>query len=150
MSVLRRLSFLYHRRRLVRELEEEMQFHAQQAGGQFGDLTRWRERSLDEWGWRALDELTQDIRYAVRGLRRQPAFAVTAFLLLALGVGANTAIFSVVRAAILSSLPVRDPSSLVQLGHYSPLENEFKPRHIRGIRGSFGLAVHLVVIVLQE
>ena len=114
---MRRLGFLIQRRRLERELEEEMQFHAEQAGRRFGNVTRWRERSLDEWGWRPLDELTQDIRYALRGLRRQPAFAATAFLLLALGVAANTAIFAVIRAAILSPLAARDPSSLVQLGH---------------------------------
>jgi hypothetical protein len=129
MFLLRRLRFLINRRRLERELEEEMQFHAEQAGRRFGNVTHWRERSLDEWGWRTLDELTQDIRYAVRGMRRQPAFAVTAFLLLALGVGANTAIFAVVRAAVLASLPVRAASSLVQLGYHDPYDNAFRPNH---------------------
>jgi predicted permease len=142
--MLRRLRYFLNRRRLERELEEEMQFHAEHTGNRFGDTTRWRERSIDEWGSRALDEAIQDVRYAARGIRRQPGFAVTAFLLLALGVGVNTAIFAVIRAAILSSLPVRDASSLVQLGFYDPAENQFRPNHTHVAFEMFAANAHTI------
>src|SRR5580704_189770 len=62
-----------------------------------------------------LDAVLQDLRYALRGLRRSPGFAAAAILSLALGIGANTAIFSLIDAVILKSLPVRNPSELVQV-----------------------------------
>src|SRR5579872_3296808 len=62
-----------------------------------------------------LDAIVQDLRYALRGLRRSPGFACTAILSLALGVGANTAIFSLIDALILKSLPVRHPEELLQV-----------------------------------
>ena len=63
MNLLKRFWFLINHRRLQRELEEEMMLHAEHSGQRFADLVRWRERSLDEWGWSTLDEFTQDIRY---------------------------------------------------------------------------------------
>ena len=61
------------------------------------------------------DSIERDLGYALRTLRRNPGFALTAILILALGIGANTAIFSLMNAVLLRSLPVKDPSSLVRL-----------------------------------
>lgn len=127
--MIRRVRFFLQRRRMRQELQEEMEFHAAAAGERFGDATRWRERSEDEWGGHAFDELSQDIRYGLRSLRRQPLFAVTAFLLLALGVSVNSAIFTLVRTAVLSPLPVRDPNSLVQLGYDDAASSGFRINH---------------------
>src|SRR5579863_6110103 len=61
------------------------------------------------------DAFLQDVRHAIRALRSAPGFAAVAILSLALGIGANTAIFSLIDAAILKSLPVRHPEELVQV-----------------------------------
>jgi predicted permease len=65
------------------------------------------------WGWTLLEQLGQDLRYAIRTLLRSPAFTVVAVLCIALGIGANTAIFTLVDAALLRMLPVADPERLV-------------------------------------
>ncbi len=67
------------------------------------------------WGWMFLDRLAQDLSYALRGMRRSPGFTATAVVSLALGIGANSAIFSLIDAVLLRWLPVRDPQGLVQL-----------------------------------
>ena len=81
------------------------------------EVTReqWKER----WGGRWVDSLARDLRYAVRQLRKNPGFAVTAILMLALGIGANTAVFSVFDQAVLRTLPVRNPHQLVLLSQHS-------------------------------
>jgi predicted permease len=81
----------------------------------FGNAAAMRETSVDAWGWRWLDDLAQDVRYAVRGFVRHPAFATTAVLSLALGIGANGAIFSVVNGLVLRPLPFVDPDRLVAI-----------------------------------
>ena len=82
---------------------------------EFGNATQIREATRDVWRRRWLEEAAQDVRYALRGFRRNPGFALVAILSLALGIGANTALFEVVNAVRLRTLPVADPASLVEV-----------------------------------
>ena len=84
-----------------------------------GGLEQVKEACRDARGTRLLDDLEQDLRYGARILRRSPAFTLVAVLSLALGIGANTAIFTLVDTLILRSLPVHDPHRLVRLQHGS-------------------------------
>jgi predicted permease len=72
------------------------------------------------WGWNLLESLWQDVRYALRMLRRTPGFTAVAVLSLALGIGANTAIFSLIDTLMLRPLPVREPEQLVELLNIYP------------------------------
>jgi predicted permease len=91
-----------------------------QARKEFGNVTASQERFYlkDRWLW--LDKLIRDLRFALRSLRHSPVFAAAAILTLALGMGANTAVFSVMNAVLLRSLPVADPQRLVYLRTSSP------------------------------
>src|SRR5688500_16290140 len=121
----RRLWYYLNRSRFERELREEMDAHRAEkeaAGGRgprFGNTLRLREEAADEWGWTWLDRLSQDLRFAVRLLRRAPVFTVTALSVLAVGVGLNLAAFQLFDAVALSPLPVRSPDSLVKLERHS-------------------------------
>src|SRR6185369_11490225 len=84
----------------------------------FGNRTSLMERSRDVWARPLLDHLLQDLRYAVRMLVKSPFFAAAVVLPLALGMGANTAIFTVVDAALIRTLPYREPHSLVHLWEF--------------------------------
>ncbi len=82
---------------------------------EFGGLDQVKELCRDARGTRWFEELTQDVRYGWRGLMRNRGFAIVAMLTLALGVGANTAVFGVINALLLRPLPVPDPSGLISL-----------------------------------
>jgi len=104
----------HFRRTEEREMQRELQALTEIAGRrELGNLTLAAENTRAVWGWTRLDGLLADIRYAFRTLLRQPVFPAVAVLSLALGIGANAAIFSLMDALLWRDLPVRDPQSLV-------------------------------------
>jgi predicted permease len=82
---------------------------------EFGNVTLIAERSREVWQWRAIESLLADLKYAVRRLRKSQGFAVTVILTLAIGIGANTAVFSVLNSVLLKPLPYPEPDRLVSL-----------------------------------
>jgi predicted permease len=106
----------WYRRAREREMEEELESLAAIAEpGELGNMTRVAEEARAVWTWRWLEEVYRDLRYAGRTLRQNRGFTITAVLSLALGIGANTAIFSLIDAVLLRQLPVRDAQELVQI-----------------------------------
>ena len=132
-TLLRRLWYFLSRDRISSELAEEMRLHVElreaalraegmseseahrAARRRFGNQTALHQRSRDMWGLGGLDRFRQDLRYAVRRLVQRPGFSLAVIGVLALGVGATTAMFSAVDAAMLRPLPFRDPEALVTL-----------------------------------
>ena len=125
-----RLRTLFSRRRLDRETDEEVRAHLDllteeykrrgmspedarnAARRQFGGVARLKEDLRERRGLPWLDILLRDIRYAFRAMRRNPIFTATAIVTLALGIGANTAIFTLTNQILLRVLPVKDPGQL--------------------------------------
>ena len=91
-----------------------------EARRRFGNVPSLGERSRDEWGFAFAERLAQDMRYALRSVRKNPLFAAVVVLPLALGIGANTAIFTVVHAALIRPLPFYQPDRLVHLWEANP------------------------------
>ena len=126
------------RRQAEADIEEELRLHLEleherqrDAGLPEGDALRRarrtlgnaaliRERTREIWGWRWVDDLGRDVRHAARGLRRSPGFAATVLVVLALGIGANTAMFSIVYGMLLRPLPYPDPEAIVRVGAMRP------------------------------
>src|ERR1700730_1588100 len=92
--------------------EEEARYAALRA---FGNLTLIREQTRAIWSWNWLESRARDLRFSLRTLRRTPGFTVIAILVMALGIGANVALFTVVRGVLLRPLPFHDPDRLVML-----------------------------------
>jgi putative ABC transport system permease protein len=97
------------------ERGETAQRAQQDARREFGNAALVEQVTRDQWGWRWLNEFLEDLRYGVRMLRKNPAFSVVAILTLALGIGANTAIFSVVNSVLLKPLAIEDPARVMFL-----------------------------------
>jgi len=127
------LNWLLHRRQREEELDEEVQVHLRMAAEEhveqgetaeqartsaireFGNATLVKEVTRDMWRFRWLESWLQDLRYGLRQLKRNPGFTTVSIVTLALGIGANTLVFSVVNALVLRQLPVEKPERLVFL-----------------------------------
>jgi putative ABC transport system permease protein len=133
ISRLRKVRWWLQRRRRENELREELEFHLAEEASErnsaglpinearwaarrdLGNVTLLREEVRRLWSWAPFDQLTQDVRYALRGFKNAPGFTLVVVVMLAFGIGANAAIFSLLNQALLRQLPVPAPKQLVNL-----------------------------------
>src|SRR5579859_304459 len=132
-QVLLKIQSLFRRRRMASEINEELEFHQallrdrlsrqgvlpaeldMAARRTFGNASRWRERLTELWQFGTIENLVRDLSFSARLLRKSPGFTAVALLTLTLGVGANTAVFSLINGLLLRPLPVPDAEQLAVL-----------------------------------
>jgi predicted permease len=174
-TVRMRLRMLFHRGEERARLDAELDFHIerqtedniaagmapeearQRAMREFGNATVIREKTQETWSWTWAERLGQDVRFAMRQIGRAPGFATVAILTLALGIGANNAVFTLTHSLLLSTLPVQEPHRLVRLALHigidegdhenrnAPLDLPFIEgieRHAKSFDGIFGWCVY--------
>jgi putative ABC transport system permease protein len=135
---LRRVRHLFARDRAAEDLREEMRLHIElrarqlrerglaadqagyAAGRQFGNREWYADKSMEIWGWTVWERMVQDFRMGARTLRKTPGFTAVAVLTLAVGLGMNTAVYSVVNAVMLRALPYAQPGRLTSLWEEYP------------------------------
>lgn len=127
------LMVLFCRQAATARLNDELEFHLEEQIAEniahglspdearsaalraFGNPTLVRDQTISNWSWNWLEKLARDVRYGARTLTRSPGFALIAILVIALGIGATTSLFTIVRAVLLNPLPFRDPEKLVMV-----------------------------------
>src|SRR5215469_3730724 len=153
-AFLRKLSWLTKRRKKEAELEEELQFHLEEEAEErrargltaeealyaarrgLGNYTLVREDTRAAWGWMLLEQFLRDVRYGFHTMAANKTFSALAIVSLALGIGANTAIFSFMDSLLLRALPVPDPQSLVVLKWHTKVEAHSWNSVTQGFSGS--------------
>ena len=161
-KTLLRLKAIFQRNKLDRDLDLEVAFHLAMreekirrdgiapeearyaAHRQFGNITSLKERSREMWTLVSLEGLLQDIRFGARKLRKSPGFTIVAVLTLALGIGANTAIFSLIHTVMMKSLPFANPSELYRLGEGTEC------CALDGLQGDFGIYSYALYKQLRD
>ncbi|MFY9937105.1 MAG: ABC transporter permease [Silvibacterium sp.] len=152
-----RNEMLFRRRRAADQLDDELRFHVEQqvaeniAAGMgveearhaalwaFGKPAALRDQARETWSWSSIESLLRDARIAARTLGRSPGFALTAVGIIALGIGANVALFTVVRSVLLKPLPFRDPGRLITVyEHVNDKEHTGFHAYLPVAAGSFG------------
>ena len=132
-----RMAMMFSRRRAADRLDDELRFHLEQQVAEnvatgmsaeearhaalraFGNPAALRDQARETWNWSGVESVLRDARIGVRTLWRTPGFAGIAILVMALGIGANIALFTIVRSVLLRPLPFRDPDRLVRLYEHS-------------------------------
>jgi hypothetical protein len=137
------------RRRRYNELSESMREHLEEtteelmdhgmsrvkaalaARRQFGNFGLLEERSREVWQWPTMESIWADVKFALRQLRRAPGFTIVSLLTLALGIGANTAVYSIIQAVLLHPLPYHDPNRLMLFSRQTGPSRGWRP--LRGL-----------------
>src|SRR5437879_5893613 len=143
------LEMLLHRRRELQRLEAELRFHLKQqiaeniaqgmspeearyaARRAFGNPTLLREQARETWNWNTIETALRNVRISIRTLARTPGFAFVSILVIAIGIGANVALFTVVRSVLMKPLPFEDAERLVRLYEHSA-DDKFPYNEVAG------------------
>jgi predicted permease len=159
MKLLRRLDYWLHRRKRDAELAEELEFHRAHTGSpDLGNTTLAREDARAVWIWPWLESVAQDLRYALRNLKRQPGFALIALLTLGLAIGLNTSFFTVFDAVALRLWPVKDPAHVAKVMSqgkrgprgFSLAETRYLRDHSKSMTGMVAMNDERVVMGFED